>query len=75
VYCQHLATLLEAAAATVGDRRRTLTDVGGRFGGGTGMRNEIKRAYRLLDNGRLQRNARPIDAALARKLLAGWLSR
>jgi hypothetical protein len=71
IHRRRLAVLLEAVAATVSGPRLTLTEIGRRFGGGSDLRHRIKRADRLLGNGHLQRDARGIYRALARKLLAG----
>jgi hypothetical protein len=71
IHRRRLSVLLEAVAATVSGPRLTLTEIGRRFGGGTDLRHRIKRADRLLANRHLHRDAKHIDAALARMLLAG----
>jgi Transposase DDE domain. len=71
IHRRRLSVLLEAVAATVSGPRLTLTEIGRRFGGGTDLRHRINRADRLLANRHLHRDAKHIDAALARMLLAG----
>ncbi|MBK1647299.1 hypothetical protein [Rhabdochromatium marinum] len=63
--------LFEAVAAAVSGPCLTLTEIGQRFGGRSDLRHCIKRADRLLGNVHLQRDARQIDTALGRLLLAG----
>jgi hypothetical protein len=71
IHRRRLSVLLEAVAATVSGPRLTLTEIGRRFGGGSQLRHRIKRADRLLGNGHLQREAKGIYMALARRLLVG----
>ena len=71
IHGRRLSVLLEAVAATVSGPRLTLTEIGRRFGGGSDLRHRIKRADRLLGNAHLQRDAKGIYAALAKKLLTG----
>jgi len=71
IHHRRLAVLLDAVAATVSGPRLTLTEIARRFGGGSELRHRLKRADRLLGNGHLQRDAKRIYAALARRLLAG----
>jgi len=71
IHRRRMAVLLGGVAATVSGPRLTLTEIGGRFGGGSALRHRIKRADRLLGNVVVQRDAKRIFAALARQLLAG----
>jgi hypothetical protein len=71
IHGRRLTVLLEAVAATVSGPRLTLTEIGRRFGGGSHLRPRIKRADRLLGNAHLPRDAKGIDAALAKRLLTG----
>jgi len=71
IHRSRLAALFDAVAATVGGPRLTLTEIGRRFGGGSDLRQRIKRADRLLGNRHLQRDSRSIYGALGRMLLAG----
>jgi hypothetical protein len=70
VHRRRRETLFAAVAACVSRPRLTLTDIGRRFESTTSLRHGIKRADRLLGNGKLQRARRMFYAALCRVLLA-----
>lgn len=70
VHGRRRETLFAAVAACVSGPRLTLTDVGRRFESQTSLRLGIKRADRLLGNGKLQGERRTFHAALCRVLLA-----
>jgi hypothetical protein len=71
--CMHARrrrTLFEAVVSCVSGPRLTLTDIGRRFAGGTALRHAIKRADRLLGNGKLQREVVTCYKALCGVLAA-----
>jgi len=70
VHRRRRQTLFAAVAACVSGPRLTLTDIGRRFQSKTSLRHGIKRADRLLGNGKLQGETRTFYAALCRVLLA-----
>ncbi len=70
VHRRRRETLFAAVAACVRGPRLTLTDIGRRFESKTSLRHGIKRADRLLGNGKLQGERRSFYAALCRVLLA-----
>ena len=70
VHRRRRETLFAAVCACVSGPRLTLTDIGRRFDSKTSLRHGIKRADRLLGNGKLQGERRTFYAALCRVLLA-----
>jgi hypothetical protein len=70
VHRRRRETLFAAVAACVSGPRLTLTDIGRRFESKTSLRHGIKRADRLLGNGKLQGERRTFYAALCRVMLA-----
>ena len=70
VHRRRRETLFAAVTACVRGPRLTLTAIGRRFQSKTSLRHGIKRADRLLGNGKLQGETRTFYAALCRVLLA-----
>ena len=70
VHRRRRETLFAAVAACVSGPRLTLTDIGRRFASKASLRHGIKRADRLLGNGKLHGERRTFYAALCRVLLA-----
>ncbi len=65
VHRRRRETLFAAVSACVSGPRLTLTDIGRRFDSKTSLRHGIKRADRLLGNGKLQGERRTFYAAFA----------
>lgn len=70
VHKRRRQTLFAAVAACLIGPRLTLTDIGRRFGGHANLRHSIKRADRLLGNGKLQQETAVLYGALCQTLLA-----